>query len=107
MWEAGGGGATVGRFLKFRVSKWHSFFCTLNAIIRVVGYVKWHIHVPISYQSPASASSAARICQPRVTARERSDRVGEGLGNPPPTVGRFFFIFVYENGIFLHILCHY
>ena len=36
---------------------------------------------------------AARICQPRVKARERSDRAGGGCGRgvPPPKVGRFLF----------------
>ena len=67
--------------------------------------MKWHIYqsptspfhsnqggggawalVPLSY---ASASGAAGICQPRVKARERSDRVGEGAFSLP-TVGNFF-----------------
>ena len=43
--------------------------------------------VPLSY---ASASGAAGICQPRVKARERSDRVGGGCMFPLPTVGNFF-----------------
>ena len=32
VWEGGVPPPTVGRFLKFRVAKWH--FCTLNVIIR-------------------------------------------------------------------------
>ena len=83
-------------------------FCTLNAIIvgGGVGYVKWHIHVPTPTSpiyifvfttiggggglalvplSYASANGAARICQPRVKARERSDRaLGGGGGGPLP-----------------------
>ena len=35
----------------------------------------------------SSDSGAARICHREAKARERSDRVGEGV--PPPTVGRF------------------
>ena len=49
---------------------------------------KWAL-VPLSY---ASASGAAKISQPRVKARERSDRAGGGGvggGFPPPTAGRF------------------
>ena len=36
------------------------------------------------------ASSAAGICEPRVKARERSDRVGEGCVSP--SHGRDFFV---------------
>ena len=63
--------------------------------------MKWHIPIPyfpllISFTpikggggawalvalSYASASGAAAICQPRVKARERSDRVGGGCVSP-------------------------
>ena len=37
-------------------------------------------------------------------ATERGEGVGERF--PPPTAGDFLK-FVYENGIFLHIKCHY
>ena len=44
-------------------------------------------------------------------ATERADGVGGGGGGgPPPTIRIFyfiFFLFVYENGIFLHSICHY
>ena len=90
-----------------------AFLCTLNVIIRGIGYVKWHIPipyfplfffnsrsqrgggggtwalVPLSY---ASDSGTARICQPRANARERIDRAGGGCGFPlPRTVGISFF----------------
>ena len=45
------------------------------------------------------------------TEPERAERArgGGGVegGVPPPTVGRFFFLFVYENGIFFHTKWHY
>ena len=51
--------------------------------------------------SYASDSGAPTICQQGAKARERSwGRVLEGDTE-------IFFLFVYENGIFLHIECHY
>ena len=50
--------------------------------------------VPLSY---ASASGAARICQPRVKAMEQNNRAGGECerGFPPPTVRRYLFIYLF------------
>ena len=78
--------------------------------------------VPLSY---ASDSSVARICQRGAKAREHACKATEALHKGlhkalsqggqeivplvpgPPTVGRFFFINMYQNGNFLHIEFHY
>ena len=63
--------------------------------------------VPLSY---ASASGAARIFQrgPKrgSEATERGECVG-GVVSPSHSREIFFWKFVYENGIFLHIKCYY
>ena len=92
--------------------------CTLNAILRGEGYVKWHIPIPYSthfniYFTPingggafvplsyASDSGAAKICQRGGGLMRGSEATDRGC-LPPPTVGRFWKC-VYEKGIFLHI----
>ena len=67
--------------------------------------VQWGL-VPLSY---ASDSGAARICQRGGggggKARVRSDQAGEVFF---PSHGReIFWKFLCENGIVLHIKCHY
>ena len=53
--------------------------------------------VPCIPLSNASASGAARICQPRVKAMEQNNRAGESVrgGFPPPTVRRYLFIYLF------------
>ena len=112
---------TVGRFLKIRV--WKQHFRALKCHYLGVDYImKYSEHqplppllnffhgqtmgawglVPLSYDSD---SGVARICQQGAKARERSDQAGElwegGKG------WEIFWKFVYENGIFLHMKCHY
>ena len=69
------------------------FFCTWNAIIRgYIGYVKRHIYTNT-------------LLPPFKKFFYCNQRGGDIF--PPPTVGNFFLEFMYENGIFLHIKCHY
>ena len=56
----------------------------------------------------ASERGAAKICQGgRAKRGSEATEMGKVLFFPPPTVGRFVFLFVYENCIFLHIKLHY
>ena len=58
--------------------------------------------MPVTVVQPGFIKGGAK-------ARERSDLAGEGVGGgfPPPHGREIFFYFMYENFIFLDIICYY